>query len=172
MIKVCNGATENINKCHDRFHHENADLHCICGVAKYPTHSVFCRITRRISKRFASTALRTAAGAKIFAIWLEGSNFLGGICPLRWTHFLLHYFYSRVHLPLAIQSFRHLSFSIWSQTDVWSLSIKPYARSCSQKSSVKPAAEFLLDKPLRYRNHPRLRFNEALKYIYVISTWR
>ncbi|OJD09853.1 hypothetical protein ACJ73_10053, partial [Blastomyces percursus] len=38
---------------HDRFNHEDAEVHCRCGAAKAPEHFYYCRLARR-----AATARR------------------------------------------------------------------------------------------------------------------
>lgn len=73
---------------HTRFKHKDANMHCLCGSPKSPTHFLFCRTLRRRGGRPAGPIrslipklLRTPEGAIIFTKWLEQARFFEQICP-------------------------------------------------------------------------------------------
>ena len=68
---------------HERFNHENAELHCRCGARKDPTHLFFCRLARhrhllewRRGRRLTKEeVLTTTEGAFAFSAWLAESDY-------------------------------------------------------------------------------------------------
>ena len=68
---------------HERFKHENAELHCRCGARKAPTHFLFCRkayrkdLLARSKGRLLTReeVLTTPEGAIAFSAWLAETNY-------------------------------------------------------------------------------------------------
>lgn len=76
---------------HIRFKHDDAELNCICGLAKSPVHFYYCRKARQLEplrvpgrqgRQAVDWLLSTDEGARVFAAWVHKSRFYS-ICSLR-----------------------------------------------------------------------------------------
>lgn len=73
---------------HERFNHEDANLHCRCGKRKSTLHFFFCRIAKRRARRppgppseVIAFLLGSGKGARTLAAWLAETRFYEDICP-------------------------------------------------------------------------------------------
>jgi ribonuclease HI len=76
---------------HERFNHEDAEIHCSCNRRKTPEHFFFCKKSKNATRRAKwhqprdtiPEILGTLQGATQFSAWLKETRFYTEICPMR-----------------------------------------------------------------------------------------